>query len=325
MEIIYQVNFDYEYKLFHDGKCPAWSSQMNKALEFVALLWGDELTLANQEEYSKKYLDQLKSVGLGLVKLSPAPATHFFWGPERDLPLERQLNSKRTSFELAHGQGWLHPDERLVESGEKVVIPAGWVLKPIYSVSGRGFLFGERTVHSQGDAILAPWFERVMDISFIWREQRQIYLLNSNDRSGRFSGAIIMDQEELAQLIRHLFDLELQDLKELHSRVVTHYQGLGADSLQIDCFIYKHEKGYAFYPLCEVNYRKTFGELTWRLSEKLALGGEGMELRLGKHTLATTELRLSPEKAPWTLSVGPLTLKELYDRYQTKAHHKHQD
>lgn len=301
-EIVYRVNFDYEYKLFHDGQSPPWKDQVNRNLEFLALLWGGIPQLNAVREYSDEYLRRIAALGIDLPKLTNEKATENFWGEEKDLDLERILNSKKTSFLFSQKQNWSLPGERLIEKGERITIPKGCVLRPIDSVSGRGFIFDSTEKELDVEAILCPWVDRIIDVSFVWDGDQENYLLNINDSRGCFKGAVVADQIE--KIIEKKTGHSFEEVAETTQKIMAYYKSLGAKYLQIDSFFYQKNGCVHYYPLCEVNYRRTLGGLALRLKKGLLPHAKIMSLSFGGQQAAMEKrLRLSPDDNLWPLDI----------------------
>jgi hypothetical protein len=311
-----KVNFDYEYKLFHQGVSPSWGEAMNRQLEFIALLWGDVAELEYIATYDLEYLTHLKDHDLVLPENNTKNTNKYFWGREENYSLELRTNSKKTSFELAQKHKWLLPGEFFTT--QAFCVPEGWVAKPVDSVSGRGFQFAKSM--SEGlkhGAIISPWVARVADISCLYRNERKFFLLNINDQKGVFRGALVIHTDSLKEYLHEAFQISIDEIIESSDKIVHEYKKLGAQSIQIDSFIYKNSNHkYSYYPLCEVNDRKTMGELAHRLKERLYPHKRAMLMSFGQ-SFRPGGLCLSPMKSKFKLHVQGLDDSDLKSALRT--------
>ena len=306
---IARTNFDYEFSLFSDKISHEFITKINSDLEFVALLWGSTEKLKNFQSYDDHYLSKLEKLKFSLPEFTISPHEYWFWGEMHNLPLERTLNSKETSFKFAKTQtNWTHPSERLIYPDDelaKLSLEGKWVLKPIDSVSSRGFLFSDtKSFWKQREDKtywLAPWFDRVCDISFLLRPGVEEFLINTNDEKGRFRGVIVGDRKNIEIYLKKRYDFDLKVAVETSAAIWDHYQNLGAKHLQVDSFLYRDPvtNSIKYYPLSEVNYRKTLGELGVNLFQKFNYSG------LAQMTFGNlgndSGILLSPETSPFKL------------------------
>lgn len=305
-----RVNFDYEYKLFHQGASPVWGININKELEYISLLWGGIRSICPLASYQQDYITRLNDLGFDVPELTNKSAGDFFWGREVDYTTELITNSKKTSFTLAQKKNWLFPEEYLTTDAFKV--PPGWVAKPIESVSGKGFIFasGKDNQHQFG-TILSPWVDRVLDLSCLYRNNEMTFLLNLNDGKGVFRGAVVLPPGKLDKLLTENYKISLAEIKAYSQEIITEYIALGAQTIQIDSFIYRSSpQSYKYYPLCEVNDRKTMGELAVRLKDRLFPHTMAMVMHFDHHRHAS-KLSLSPQQAKFQLHLQELDDKNL--------------
>jgi hypothetical protein len=309
---VVQVNFDYEYQLSHEGQRPLWAAKVNREMEYIALLWGEIEALHNLQQYSQEYLASLSKLSFKLPKLDMGSPNSWFWGRLEDLANEWIWNSKRTSFEFSQKMGWSLPDEKLYLAGERIELNKKEVFKPIDSTSGRGFSFGPHEAFiAPMDGIKGQWLDRFIDLSFFWSKDYQFALLNLNDSKGAFRGAIVLEEDILWTYLETLTALPRREIVEKIAATLAHYRKLGAPSVQIDCFFYRDENNQPqFYPLCEVNVRKTMGELTFRLWKSLYSGAHGMKLTFGPRASGVI---LSPPGSKRALGVQKLMIKSQED------------
>lgn len=310
-----RVNFDYEFSLFSDNVPADFITKINTDLEFVSLLWGSVEKLNHFQNYSDQYLSKLNDLKFSLPELTTSPHQYWFWGEMQDRPLERLLNSKETSFNFAKTQiNWTHPDERIIhpdDNLESFNLAGKWVLKPIDSVSSRGFLFSDTNgfwkKREAKTYWLAPWLDRVCDISFLLRPDMEEFLINTNDEKGRFRGVIVGDRKIIASYLKNKYNFDLNHAIETSAAIWSHYQSLGAKHLQVDSFLYRDpvSNTIKYYPLSEVNYRKTLGELGFILFKKF--NESAIAQMIFGHSTNHMGHSLSPDTSPFKLSFGPFS------------------
>jgi hypothetical protein len=304
-----RVNFDYEFKLFNHGISPKWGESINRQLEYVSLLWGGIEEISPFSSYDQHYLEKLRKLDFSLPSFSPFSDGSFFWGRELDYSLELKTNSKITSFEVAQKKKWLLPGEYLCTGA--LNLEKGWVAKPVESVSGRGFIFDPRAeITNTFGAIISPWVDRVLDISCIYRKGRKFFLINLNNSRGVFGGAIVLEEENLKDNIEAAYKIDFDSIQDFSNQIINEYESMNAHTIQVDSFIYKTENQYKYYPLCEVNDRKTMGELALRLKDHLFAQDRAMLMSFGQASM-NTDLELSPNEAKFKMRVKSLDDKDL--------------
>ncbi len=263
---LYRANFDYESELFWDKK-DDWAIGMLEHLIFYCIDKKD--TLYTKRTYPVDYLNYLRDA-LGFTpRMSSIGEPENWWGKLENIKLEKNLNSKITSFEIANKLELNHSKSRLISSIEQL----------------------EEFLESEKDIFLRHPFERAGRVSFrihskeVFEKQRSriekvlesqpllgdiffktrkwdlgtcliqvggrfevgFQIKNLNDSLGVFRGAVLLD--------------ELIETEEL-SKIGKAYYKLGARELiQIDSFAYSGGINW----LCEANYRKTMGYVVSRL------------------------------------------------------------
>lgn len=111
--VAYQVDIDYEYRLYSPPGCEA-NLKAIREWEYVYFLLSTaetaSTTLRNSRDYDPTYLDHLRGLGFTIPRFDPAAENYLpFWGHNpryADRELERKLNSKLTSSLLAAEKGW---------------------------------------------------------------------------------------------------------------------------------------------------------------------------------------------------------------------------
>lgn len=318
----YKVDLDYESFLFdpfYVEDSPA-SLKIIREFEYVYFLMNkDQSVLKNMKDYSRDYLHSLKERGFTIPSLDKE-AVHFdyWWGRRHDVALERKLNSKITSAEVAFLKGWGFAEgivtedlaalkRHLKEHQQKTK----WLIKRPHGFSGIGhYQFDSWQVDEgvllkilQGPILLEPVYERVFDIgtTFVISDgiiQEQFMVENFNSKAGAFSGgAGCSSLSGFKKYIEEKYSYSLDELEETTKKIAECYLSMGADSnIQIDSFVYQEEGKLKLYPLVEVNYRKTMGLVIHSLAQKYE-GAKWMEWRLGLRSSGALDVdfMLSPQ------------------------------
>lgn len=287
---VYKVDLDYEASLFDPDyvENSLASLRVIREFEYVYFLLEKEKTiLKNMKEYDSSYLDHLKNLGFIIPEFNPHATTYeYWWGYHHNKIIEKNLNSKVTSAQIAQKNHWGFSIGAIVKNLEELKNHLDknpsiemWMLKHPYSFSGIG--------HSQFRAnslniaplnspmLLEPLFERVFDIGTTFEIKngiisRQFMVENFNSSAGAFKGgAGSSSVEKFKKYIFKKYSYSLNELEEITQKIAATYMSLGAVSnIQIDSFVYKSNEGLKLYALVEVNYRKTMGLVIQSLAEK---------------------------------------------------------
>lgn len=249
-------------------------------VECVAL-WVLREPVRAHRAYPEEYLDHIQQhTGHRPVLKTKGPGENW-WGELKNLPLERELNSKLTSFDFWNAR-WPMGEKvcRSISEVAKVIETMGpAVIKRAHGMSGRGVARTDaqdwqKTPHrlhswvGEG-VIVGPLLGRVSDLSALWLPQENQFIFYRNDVDQRFQwrgvelengGAPNLSSEEIKAM-----GSWRQHLEEL--RLLIQSKGyLGPFS--IDAFFYKEKGILKFHPGSEINARKTMGFLArelWKL------------------------------------------------------------
>jgi len=263
---LYRANFDYESELFWT-KRDNWAVEMLEHLLFYCIDKKD--TLYSSKSYSLDYLAFLKDA-LGFTpRMSSIGEPENWWGKLENIKIEKVLNSKVTSFDLANELNLNHSKSRLVTSIDELQdflkTEKDIFLRHPYERAGR-VSFRLNSIESfekQKDKI-----EKVLEtqplLGDLYFESRRwdlgscliqnggkfevgFQIKNLNDSLGVFRGAVLLDEI-----------IESVELEKIGKA----YYKLGARELiQIDSFAYDGGINW----LCEANYRKTMGYVVSKL------------------------------------------------------------
>jgi hypothetical protein len=289
----WNVNIDYESQLFDSDYSPLKYEKFNKSLEHIFFYINKDsnsslLPIAN---YSEKYLKSIESLGFLSPRISSSKesvSSHNWWGALNDLELERKLNSKLYTIELAQNLNLPSPKQwavnqvsdlqkRISENEDEI-----WLLRNPYKMSGQGaHIFQKSRINkylklfektfNQTPMVLNNYCERILDIGFTFNldegKREVFFIINRIDNNLSFNGGeFYLDEVDFYREYPEL-DLEnlMKDLRVHLGKVVQHCQDLGAlGFLQVDTFIYRDsENKIQVNPLVEINYRRTMGQLLY--------------------------------------------------------------
>ena len=319
----YKIDLDYEAFLFDPNYSEAIPKylKINKEFEYIFFLVNkEEAVLKNVRSYEKSYLDSLKKIGFVIPGLnSNAEDFDYWWGRRKDIELERILNSKITSAEIAINNGWGFFEGAIVEKLSDVKNHLGkysaikkWIIKRPHGFSGIGHYQFETENFDESvllkilteKVLLEPYYERVFDIGSTFEVRdgvitRSFMVENFNSETGGFKGgAGASDVEKFKKYIEQKYHYSLDELVNITLMIAKKYLSLGATSnIQIDSFVYRENGELKLYGLVEVNYRKSMGLVIQGLAERFT-EASWVEWRVVgvKNTLSTKEwIKLSPD------------------------------
>ena len=291
------INLDYESYLF-DSHYHENADQFVKTLrefEYVYFPFAksnDDLLV--HDEFSQQDLEHYQKLGFEIPKLTLKKKRNihrpieYWWGKKHNKELEIFLNSKNTSIEIAGKYGWGFDKGGKIESLEELTMHLNahpeveeWILKNPFGMSGKGhYLFSknqkipEHIIKSR--TLLEPLYKRILDIGTTYEIENgeiknRFQVINFNDHIGQFKGAGTTSD---VKFWKYLFD---DILKVGYEKVLTQLDQIAQiylafnpeNNIQIDSFFYLNYKNeICFYPLVEVNCRKTMGLVAHKLSLK---------------------------------------------------------
>ena len=105
-----KIDLDYESRLFtphYDEKSSKKSVSEWEYVFFLIRRSDRDRVLKNIRDYSPGYIRRLQTLGFENIALDPcAESFHYFWGHHHNPEIEKLLNSKLTSAEIARTNGW---------------------------------------------------------------------------------------------------------------------------------------------------------------------------------------------------------------------------
>jgi len=292
---IYEVDLDYESYLF-DKNYLENSPQSKKIInefEYVFFLINqdEDCFLKNSRNYDKNYLERLRKNGFIIPHFTAENSgIKKWWGNHHNYNLEKELNSKITSSQMALKHDWGFWHGMVVDSVSMARLHMKknpsinhWILKKPHSFSGIGHYQFEREKFNEfilskiitSPVLMEPLYKRHIDIgtTFVLKNgsiERQFMVQNHNVDQGGFRGGVAApDVDKFKKYILENYQYDLSELEHITQRIAEEYIKLGAiKNIQIDSFIYESEGQLKLYPLVEVNYRKTMGLVMQALSDK---------------------------------------------------------
>ncbi len=300
------VNIDFEFFLFEKELYKSKKDlKLNKEFEYIYFFSSDpNSTLCPFRNYPSDYLNYLVSLGIQLPKMDCSGQKRNWWGNYDDIDLARFLNSKITSTNIANDQGLNPPGIKIIYSLEEIPVhleqfsSQKWIIRNPFGMAGTGsIIFEKEEFGSQINfitkqlekhpVILAPYFQRLMDLGFIFENESYNITWNLNSKTGNFKGGIVFENHEaLAKLVNENFQVDFWKILETEKKISKIYDHLGNKGIiQIDSFIYKGNNSIKFYPLVEVNARKSMGFFINKLKRFLPKNGVGLFLSLNTSKL----------------------------------------
>jgi hypothetical protein len=304
------VNADYELQLFTNSSKPS----LRLGIEFF-LWWLDpEACLISHYKYSPEDLEKM-SKKLGHTPLvEEGHQGEFWWGELAHHELEKKVNSKHLAYEWAQELKLNLTEAKIILSMDDLKnVPEGWLLKSSTGMSGRGHSIYKKDLKisvSSFPLIAEPLETRTMDLSsyYLHDEMRFIFYENIVDEKFQYRGTILGP----GTLESLTLPKSISDYPEKLMLLQKKLKSLGAHKgFSVDAFF--HENG--FRGLCEINYRKTMGWITYQLQKKFKAPWVSLKLcskeEAKKIKVTSDIIILSPDACPfvWILTLGETQLE----------------
>lgn len=262
--MIYVANTDYESVLFHNR--PAL--KMTRELEFLSLWLVD--SLKNSVDYNDEYLERIyKLTGKKTLLAPQAQKTVNWWGSLTNLELERELNSKETSKQLAQTIGEEAgvilsslTDLNLLDNQQT------YLFKSFDGVSGKGNKLIHQLKENDFPLLAEVLHKRLIDFSsYSFENGPRIYYQNFISQQFSYKGSFFdlenaqnLTELDFVKAHQHLpWDTYLKQVNLVEAFV----RSKGNGGFSIDSYI--HEAGIR--TLCEINYRRTMGATTFEIAK----------------------------------------------------------
>ena len=299
-----KVNADYEMTLA-GKKGP--SSLINESLEFIAL-YLDERPLFSAKKYAPEFLEHVFSYTGNHPQIVNSGAFENWWGALENIPLEQRINSKEFTAALSDETQIISQTEDLKITGDKT-----YIAKAPLGMSGQdivSFRKGEENkVHSllskTGNLIIEPLYEREWDFShYVFPSGESICYENLVNSAFQYKGTLFSDlRAPVKQSLRFYSEIEEGEWRKFQNEFVKVSESLRKEGahggFSLDSFTYKKDGDRKIRAVCEVNYRKSMGLVTWLLSKKYSKENSWSLLILGKskkkeNSFQSIKKRISP-------------------------------
>lgn len=288
------VNVEYEFDIFSDKmsqRSEEFFLKERRGLEFIFFFINKNpnIGLLNQRDYSKEYINYLRSLGITIPKMTKGHASFNWYGVKKDIELERKLNSKIWSYDLLNKlfkdqfPYWVVADQK---SGQEILDKEAcenWILKPAHMMGGYNVHLlssTEKFPQIQHEHILEPKYNRVQDFALHYDpvSKESFFYKSQMKLSGFYVGGTIFKKDESFEMYMQQFPyyetyLELKNKCHLILENIKQFDL--AQPLTIDSFIYEEDGHYKVHPMCEINYRMNMGTLLNSLREFLSEDGVG--------------------------------------------------
>jgi hypothetical protein len=301
-----KVNADYEVELFHKRPGP---DAINQTVEFF-LFFLNERILFSKKNYSEDYLKYVETISGHKPVITSVGPYENFWGPLKELEIEKWWNSKLTSTELIISQKWC--ERTFIVKSESDLNHLDWtlgyLLKDPNAMSGQKFqlLRPQDSIQDKmnivsralisGPQIIEPWFDRKFDFSqYVFPDGKTIAYQNRVDTKFQYKGSIFSNHFEpyLENLsfYSQISQENWQDFKNQTSEIIQYYaQNLNQVGYSIDSFVYLENGELKIRVMSEINYRFTMGRVAYELSQKYASANKWASLILIKPELRSEPL-----------------------------------
>jgi hypothetical protein len=271
-----KVNADYESVLYQNKSLPT----VNEALEFLAFFIESTPVFTNKK-YSPVYLNHVEALtGLKPTLVNQGQVENW-WGPLKDLDLERKLNSKEMSAAFIKSQGWCQDTQVISTLSDLPPLDKTYLAKNPYGMSGQNFslvsdgrLENIEAMLKKGKVVLEPLLNRTHDFStYIFPNATKIFYQNIVDQKFQYRGTLFNDytQPGLKELSFYSL-LGPNDWTKFETGlqlIIDHYTTPEMPcGFSIDSFIHKEKNDFKIRYLSEVNYRRTMGQIAFALSLK---------------------------------------------------------
>ena len=277
---VYIVNMDYEFNLTH--KKTKFKGKLLSEFEYIFFfIENGEKKLLSSVVYDEKYLHRLRDFGFNIpviISKSLVEPTNW-WGSLdlKNLELERKLNSKIKSLEIAKKLQLCPTEVALIESDKAYEeymtsshLEGMHLLKEEFGFSGIGhkiIRLRNEEIKISRPRIIAPLYERVLDIGISFDLTNDTYFIIQNfiTKDFKFCGGLyIGDSGKLASLFNFVNE---DELSQKILSMLNYFKNIGVKSnISVDMFYYKEKNEIKPYYMVEINYRKTMGLMIKALS-----------------------------------------------------------
>ena len=274
-----RLNADYEFELFHNKKAPPI---LNESVEFLLFFLTDR-TIHSTKKYSDDYLSYLESCDICRPKIISAGEFENFWGKNKNIELERTLNSKLTSVQFQEDAVVINNAAEL----EQIPCDGSFIIKDPFGMSGQNIFRLLSYTDARKFPLLAEKYKnRKYDFStFKFSDGRIIYYENIVNEKFQYKGTLISKECSLSSLsfYKDIAPAEIKKYQKTIDEVIKFYSSHEEESFfSVDSFVYEENGELKIQAVCEVNYRRTMGSVAYELVKKYSPAGRGKLILLKK-------------------------------------------
>lgn len=260
-----KVNADYESVLFFNKPLPV----VNEAIEFLAMYLVQK-PIITSKSYSEEFLDHVESFSGHRPVLQKEGKSENWWGPLKNIELEKKLNSKEMSAEFNN-------DSFIINSvNDLPALKRTYLAKNPFGMSGQNFSLVEEgrlenleVMLKKGSVVLEPLFERKYDFShYVFPNGVSICYENIVDKKFQYRGTVFRDYTQpTLENLSFFNEVNWASFKTDYQKILSLYKSELNCGYSIDSFIYE-ENGLKVRSISEVNYRRTMGLTAFELTLK---------------------------------------------------------
>ncbi len=296
-----KVNADYESVLFHARPGPVI---MNQTLEYLPFFL-EELPVLTSKSYTQEYLSFVESVSGRIPRTVTSGNYLNWWGPLLNLPEERRLNSKVTSFHLALKNGWTKGQVVSRKEFQILTFDKRMLIKDPYGMSGKGLEVLEPGEHFRKPGnpddifLIEPLLERSYDFShYVFPDGTFVGYENMVDERFQYRGTRfpLIKKADITSFsfYKEVSPSEWEKFQSRLKEIISHFGTGHKTGYSIDSFIYLEDGELKIHALSEINARRTMGLTAWELCSRYCgedgAGSLTLNMKEGKRSL-----KLSPE------------------------------
>lgn len=278
MEKWYCLNFDYEYELYDidlpSVKRDVICAEFDYLLFYLPLDGGVLLRRAISEEF-------YQSVPFKHPYLTKRRDVTNYWGALENVEVERKLNSKIFSLEIENELDINFCDKQLCRNKQELDLYIQrhkhqkllYQHPSLFSGIGQGILDSSHCL-KEFPLICSCHLHRRLDFgSVIYPDGNMIRYVNLVNQKGRYVGTILVPDDEFSFLVAQMVGKPLEVVETVLTENLHHLYKVdkrvreeGANApCQYDSFLFD-DGVLRSYPLVEINYRKSMGQLFYQMN-----------------------------------------------------------
>jgi hypothetical protein len=302
-QLINIPNIEYELDLysFQNSLKNKKISSIVKSFECIYFFSGSstDIAVGLLNTYPIDYLDYCKNLGCSIPSVILNRETDrneiddyhkaYWWGSYDDIEFKRKINSKMWVNDHFKSLELNPSSPKSVNSSTEILsymddIPSDkYIFRKDELVGGSGnYLFSNSDKDKirnkkLGQGVIAPYFNRILDISFIVSPGKNLFSITHNTYLGIIKGGMIFKNEvDFKSYLMKEYKIDDEKLKVTSLNIAENLKSLGVTGdFQVDSFFYEGNNQILYYPVVEVNYRKTMGLFSHYLSSFLMSDQKG--------------------------------------------------